>query len=138
MNRILSFLLLALLAAPAFAQGSAALWDDGKPEVSIGVYFDLAGTVSVHETVTDTLTAYIILKNNTLRSEGDCIAVEYRLELPEGLEPEVGMGLQMQGPQGQPVLVQITAVAEATITIDANHLLAGQNLNFELELVEVS
>ena len=61
-----------------------------------------------------------------------------RAQLPEGLEPEVGMGLQMQGPQGQPIPVQITAVAEANITIDANHPLAGQNLNFELELVEVN
>lgn len=60
-----------------------------------------------------------------------------RSQLPEGLEPEVGMGLQMQGPQGQAIPVQITAVAEETITIDANHPLAGQNLNFELELVEV-
>lgn len=60
-----------------------------------------------------------------------------RAQLPEGLDPEVGMGLQMQGPQGQPIPVQITAVAEAAITIDANHPLAGQNLNFELELVEV-
>ncbi|VGO19839.1 FKBP-type peptidyl-prolyl cis-trans isomerase [Pontiella sulfatireligans] len=59
-------------------------------------------------------------------------------QLPEGLEPKAGMGLQMQGPQGQPVPVQITAVAEETITIDANHPLAGQNLNFELELVEVN
>ena len=60
-----------------------------------------------------------------------------RAQLPEGLEPEVGMGLQMQGPDGQPIPVQITAVAESTITIDANHLLAGQNLNFELELIEI-
>ncbi len=60
-----------------------------------------------------------------------------RGQLPEGLEPEVGMGLQMQGPQGQPVPVQIIAVAEENITIDANHPLAGQNLNFELELVSV-
>jgi peptidylprolyl isomerase len=47
------------------------------------------------------------------------------------------MGLQMQGPEGQPVPVMITAVDEVSITIDANHQLAGQNLNFELELVEV-
>ncbi|MCK4563233.1 MAG: peptidylprolyl isomerase [Verrucomicrobia bacterium] len=60
-----------------------------------------------------------------------------RSQLPEGLEPEVGMGLQMQDPQGQPIPVQITAVGEETITIDANHPLAGQSLNFELELVEV-
>ncbi len=61
-----------------------------------------------------------------------------RTQLPEGLEPEVGMGLQMQGPQGQPVPVQIAAVTETTVTIDANHPLAGQNLNFELELVSVA
>lgn len=60
-----------------------------------------------------------------------------RSQLPEDLKPEVGMGLQMQGPQGQPVPVTVTAVDEENITIDANHQLAGQNLNFELELVEV-
>lgn len=60
-----------------------------------------------------------------------------RSRLPQGLEPEVGMGLQMQGPQGQPVPVTVTAVDDVSITIDANHHLAGQNLNFELELVEV-
>jgi peptidylprolyl isomerase len=61
-----------------------------------------------------------------------------RSRLPEDLKPEVGMQLQMQGPQGQPVPVKVTEVAEAAITIDANHPLAGQNLNFELELIEVS
>jgi len=60
-----------------------------------------------------------------------------RSQLPEGMEPEVGMQLHMQGPQGQPIPVQVTAVAEEKITIDANHPLAGQNLNFELELVEI-
>jgi len=60
-----------------------------------------------------------------------------RSQLPEGLEPEVGMGLHMQGPQGQPVPVTVTEVDEASITIDANHQLAGQNLNFELELIEI-
>ena len=60
-----------------------------------------------------------------------------RSQLPEGLNPEVGMGLHMQGPQGQPVPVTVTEVAEESITIDANHQLAGQNLNFELELVAV-
>jgi peptidylprolyl isomerase len=61
-----------------------------------------------------------------------------RSQLPEDLEPAVGMGLQMQGPEGQPVPVTVTAVDEENITIDANHQLAGQNLNFELELVEIN
>lgn len=60
-----------------------------------------------------------------------------KTQLPADLTPEVGMGLQMEGPQGQPVPVRITAVADTTITIDANHPLAGKNLNFELELIEI-
>lgn len=58
-------------------------------------------------------------------------------QLPPELEPEVGMMLQMQGPEGQPVPVTIAAIAEEAITIDANHKLAGENLNFELELIAV-
>jgi FKBP-type peptidyl-prolyl cis-trans isomerase 2 len=61
-----------------------------------------------------------------------------REQLPEGMEPEVGMGLQMQGPEGQAIPVQIIEVAETTIKIDANHPLADKNLNFELELIEVN
>jgi FKBP-type peptidyl-prolyl cis-trans isomerase 2 len=61
-----------------------------------------------------------------------------RTSLPEGMTPEVGMGLQLQGPEGQPVPAMITAVGEEALTIDANHQLAGQDLNFELELVEVA
>ncbi|MDF7801210.1 peptidylprolyl isomerase [Pontiellaceae bacterium B1224] len=60
-----------------------------------------------------------------------------RSQLPPDLEPEIGMMLQMQSPEGQPVPVTITGVEDAAITIDANHQLAGQNLNFELELVAV-
>ena len=60
-----------------------------------------------------------------------------KAQLPEDLTPEIGMMLQMQGPEGQPVPVTITAVEEAHITIDANHKLAGEALNFELELVSV-
>jgi peptidylprolyl isomerase len=67
----------------------------------------------------------------------DMIMTFGRDQLPDGLDPEVGMGLQMQGPQGQPVPVRVTEVEETTITIDANHPLAGENLNFELELVEI-
>jgi FKBP-type peptidyl-prolyl cis-trans isomerase 2 len=67
----------------------------------------------------------------------DMVMVFERSQLPEGLDPDIGMGLQMQGPQGQAIPVQVTAVSESAITIDANHPLAGQNLNFELELIEV-
>ena len=47
-----------------------------------------------------------------------------------------GMQFQAQGPQGTRIVV-VTKVAEETVTVDANHPLAGQDLTFELELVEI-
>lgn len=58
--------------------------------------------------------------------------------LPDDLEPEVGMGLQARRPDGAMLDLTITAVGEESITVDGNHPLAGQALNFALELVEIS
>ncbi|MEX0844054.1 MAG: peptidylprolyl isomerase [Balneolaceae bacterium] len=60
-----------------------------------------------------------------------------RAQLPEEIEPEVGMQLQLNQPDGQPVPVQITKVEEENIIIDANHPLAGKDLTFDIELVEI-
>jgi peptidylprolyl isomerase len=57
-------------------------------------------------------------------------------KFPEGMEISVGMPLQMQGPQG-PLPVIVKEVKEDAVTIDANHPLAGKDLTFDLELVEV-
>ena len=58
-------------------------------------------------------------------------------ELPEGLNPAVGQQLQLQKTDGETLVVVVTDVSETTITIDANHPLAGKNLTFEIELVEI-
>ncbi len=59
-------------------------------------------------------------------------------ELPDNIDPEVGMQLQMQQQQnGQAIPVQITEVGDETVTLDANHPLAGKDLTFEIEVVEV-
>jgi peptidylprolyl isomerase len=58
--------------------------------------------------------------------------------LPEGLEPEAGMALQAQGRDGRPMNLTVTEVGADTITVDANHALAGKNLNFAIELVEIA
>ncbi|HKJ16322.1 MAG TPA: peptidylprolyl isomerase [Xanthomonadales bacterium] len=57
--------------------------------------------------------------------------------LPEGMEPEVGMGLQAQSQDGQPVNLLVTEIGEETITVDGNHPLAGKNLNFDIQLVSI-
>ena len=57
--------------------------------------------------------------------------------LPRGDELEVGMRIYLQGPAGAPMPVKVVEKDEETITFDANHELAGQELNFKIELVEV-
>lgn len=60
-----------------------------------------------------------------------------RGKLPENIEPEVGLQLQMTTTNGQQLPVQITQLDGSKITLDANHPLAGKALVFDLELVEV-
>jgi len=67
----------------------------------------------------------------------ELIMVVERDQLPEGLDPEVGQQLQTQGADGRTTIVVVTEVSETTITVDANHPLAGKDLTFEIELVEI-
>ncbi|MEX0646408.1 MAG: peptidylprolyl isomerase [Balneolaceae bacterium] len=59
-------------------------------------------------------------------------------QLPEDVEPQIGMQLQVNQPDGQPIPVRITEVGDAELTLDANHPLAGKDLKFKIELVEVA
>ncbi len=59
-------------------------------------------------------------------------------QLPEDLKPEEGQQLSMQHPSGQQIPVVVTKVEENEIVIDANHPLAGKELEFEIELVEIN
>lgn len=57
--------------------------------------------------------------------------------LPQDIKPEVGMGLVGSNPDGSQQQFRIVKVEEQDIIIDANHPLAGQDLVFDLELVEI-
>lgn len=57
--------------------------------------------------------------------------------LPEDLTPEVGVRLQIKTPEDQLIVLKIVEVSDNDITVDANHELAGEDLNFEIELVEI-
>lgn len=59
-------------------------------------------------------------------------------QLPEGMDPQVGMQLQLNQPNGQAIPVQVTKIEGEEVTIDANHPLAGKDLKFDIELVEIS
>ena len=58
------------------------------------------------------------------------------LEAFGGQKPEVGMQFQAGSEQGK-YIVTVTAVGENSVTVDANHPLAGVDLHFEVEVIDV-
>jgi peptidylprolyl isomerase len=58
-------------------------------------------------------------------------------DLPSDIEPRVGMELEVCGPKGDMIPVQITEIEGTTVTLDANHPLSEQDLTFEIQLIEI-
>ena len=61
----------------------------------------------------------------------------YDIDIPEGMTVEIGMKLNLQNQYGQPVPVVVMEVKEEVIIMDANHFLAGKDLTFDVEIVEI-
>jgi peptidylprolyl isomerase len=57
---------------------------------------------------------------------------------PQDMEIEIGMPLAMSDGQGQQFQVVVAEIKDEVVILDANHPLAGQDLTFDLELVEIS
>lgn len=58
--------------------------------------------------------------------------------IPDSLKVEPGMQLQLQSADGQPVPVVVKEVKDDTVVLDANHHLAGKELVFDIELMDIS
>lgn len=58
-------------------------------------------------------------------------------QLPEEIKPEVGMGLVSKSPDGQEMNLVVKDIKDDTIVVDGNHPLAGKDLVFDLEVVEI-
>jgi peptidylprolyl isomerase len=57
--------------------------------------------------------------------------------VPPNMTPEVGLMMAVALEDGQEFPVTITSVSDTHVTLDANHLLAGFDINFEIKLVEI-
>ena len=67
----------------------------------------------------------------------DAIIEFPRTNIPADMPLEVGMQLQLRDEEGHPVPVTVKAIKEDTVLLDANHMLAGKELVFEIELLEI-
>ncbi len=55
-----------------------------------------------------------------------------------GTEPQVGMQVEMHREDGTVIPLLITNIDEASITVDANHPLAGEELHFNIQLAAIN
>ena len=67
----------------------------------------------------------------------EMVLVVGRDQFPAELEPKVDQRLQMSRADGQRIAVTVTEVSEESVTLDANHPLAGKDLTFDIQLVEI-
>jgi peptidylprolyl isomerase len=60
-----------------------------------------------------------------------------RTNLPAGMTPQVGQQMRSTSTEGRTIVATIIKVSENTVTLDANHPLAGKDLTFEIALVKI-
>ena len=59
-------------------------------------------------------------------------------QFPEDLDPEVGKQFKMRQPDDRTIIVAVTEITEDSVTLDANHPLAGKDLTFDIQLIEIA
>ena len=77
------------------------------------------------------------LDADTIENDPNAIFTMEIAQLPGSEDLTVGQQVYLSNQYGQPFPVKVTAKDEKNITFDANHEMAGKELNFRIELVEV-
>lgn len=67
----------------------------------------------------------------------DMIVTMRRDQLPPDLNPEIGQRLELTQMDDQTILVTVMSKTDSTMTLDANHPLAGKELTFDIELIGI-
>lgn len=93
------------------------------------------GVVGMEENETKTINIKAEKAYGTVRE--DLVIDVPKAQLPEDIKPKVGMELVSQQPDGQKIVVVVKEVKPDSIVIDANHKLAGEDLTFDVKLVEI-
>jgi len=75
---------------------------------------------------------------NAYGEKNQDMVIEFpKTQFPADMKPEAGMQLMMNNGEGQSFPVLVKEVKEETVLLDANHPLAGEDLVFDIELVEI-
>lgn len=61
-----------------------------------------------------------------------------KADVPTSIEPREGLVLNLKDPSGRVMTAVIAEISEDSLTLDANHPLAGEDLTFKIDLVEIA
>jgi peptidylprolyl isomerase len=86
----------------------------------------------------DTKTVQVEAANAYGPHQDELVFVVPRTQIPEGIDPQVNQSYQLQSSDGQKLAVLVIEAGEESVTFDGNHPLAGKDLEFDIELVEVA
>jgi len=86
----------------------------------------------------DTITTNIPYQEAYGEKKTEMVVEVPKEQVPEDITPEVGLQLSIAQQDGSAIPVVISEVNESNIVLDANHPLAGKNLIFDIELVDIS
>lgn len=67
----------------------------------------------------------------------ELVLVVDRSQFPSHISPQVNQALELRQADGRVIEVRVTEVSDSSVTLDANHPLAGQELTFDIELVAI-
>jgi peptidylprolyl isomerase len=67
----------------------------------------------------------------------ELLVVVNRNEFPADLKPETGQWIKVSQPDGSNLILTVIDVCESSVTLDANHPLAGKDLTFDIQLIEI-
>ena len=85
----------------------------------------------------DTATVEIVAEKAYGPRRDDAVQTVERTMIPEGVDITIGNRLEATAPDGQSLVLTIVEADETSVTLDGNHPLAGEDLVFDIELVEV-
>jgi peptidylprolyl isomerase len=85
----------------------------------------------------DKATVEVTAENAYGPHQPDAIQTVERSMIPAEVELAIGAQLQATAPDGQVLVLTVASIEDTTVTLDGNHPLAGQDLTFDIELMEV-
>ncbi len=113
--------------------------DSGPMELTIGTeeFFTQIEEALVGMSVGDKKTVVIPAKDAFGEYDTEKVFNAPRTDMPEDLKPEVGDELTIANDEDEEIEVTVVEVNEESVTFDANHPLAGEDLTFDIELTEI-